>query len=181
MPRKSKIEATTRAYVVQRRRDGLSHEAIAAELVQRGTPLSVGTVHKIAPGAPGQAPTKSTKARASAAGRAAPAAAPPSTPAVELPPDDADVATLDGWIASTQKLADDAAKVGNLTGFASLQRLLQSALEKRRKIRPPAPPDPDANPDLVQAGRRAADELHKLIDDALKGPAIAVKPATAVA
>lgn len=174
--RKPTIPEAVRDYVREARyRRNLSHRAICAELAGRGIKLSVGACNEIAPGsiagvkAPAKASAPAQGAPARGEGAAVSDAGPP--PPLEPPPkpnDDTDIAALDRWIAETEELAKQAKLDKNLAAFASLQRVLKGAVESRRKMRPPAAPNPDDNPDMMRLGKLAADRLHKLIDDALR-------------
>ncbi len=104
---------------------------------------------------------------APASPRKAAANAPTVQAELEPPPEDADVVTLDRWIAEHEKLATKAKDNGDLPGYAAVHRLLQKALENRRKFRPPPAPDDGATPDMVRAGVEASRKLHELVDKAL--------------
>lgn len=177
MAGKSSIADETKAFCRDRRRVGLSHRAIVEELKARGTPLSLGTVQGIVPAgskppaspvaAPPETPVAKVRPRAPKAADA-PKATPEPLEAPPLPPDDADMATLDRWLGSTQLLCDFAEKEKNLSAFASLQKLMQATLDRKRKMRPPPAPDESASPDMVAMGQAAKARLHKYIDEALR-------------
>jgi hypothetical protein len=89
-------------------------------------------------------------------------------------PDDipagASLEQIDEWIAGGVEMLAVAKADGNIGGWASTQRVLATLTALRDKKTPPAPPDPDANPDLKRAGATAAQRLHEMIDRAF-GPA----------
>jgi hypothetical protein len=170
--RKTKTTPAIEAYVKQRRTAGLSHKAIQGELVQMGTPLSVGAVHKIAPGKTATAVTSDARVVLNHQAKLE-----PDTDAIDgaqvdavlaLLDDDADLATIEESLASGQRMARAAEEVKNLAGWAVAQRIIAKAVELRRKFRPPPVEKPEDNPDFVAAGQRAAERLHRLVDEALR-------------
>jgi hypothetical protein len=100
-----------------------------------------------------------------------PVAVPVNMPAApDEIPKGASLEQIDEWIAGGEEMLAVAKSDGNLTGWASTQRVLATLRAQRQKEVPPPPPDPDANPDLKRAGKAAAERLHEMIDRAF-GPA----------
>lgn len=168
--------------IVDERKKGHSAHGIVKALAAKGTKVSVGSVHSVIAGThpvAGKASSPAPKVAAAPAPAPAPTPAPPKrakaakpapdAPAAEVPlegpPEDADIATLDRWIAEHEALAKKAQTDGDLSGYAAVHRLLQRALESRRKFRPP--PTQEDTPDMVKAGADAAKRLHELVDRAL--------------
>ncbi len=157
--RRTKITPDIEDYVKQRRRQGLSHRAIQAELTARGTPVSLGAVHKICPDASGLVPVSD-------------AATTPTTTVPTLDgavPEDADIATLDALEAEWRTTAEQAKAAGNTNAYVALTRLIRDVVTMRKKLRPPPVQRPEDSIDYVRAGEDAADKLHKLLDEALRG------------
>jgi AcrR family transcriptional regulator len=102
----------------------------------------------------------------------APPPAPPSEPApVEVPdsiPEGIDLGTVDKWLRNIEEAASEAKAAKDFNAMSSLMAKFTALLEHRRKATPPAPPDPNLNPDFVEAARRARERLHKLIDTAVE-------------
>ncbi len=173
-----KVTPEIEAYIHDRRRCGLSHRAIVDELAAKGTPLSLGAVHKIAPASPTGVTTRdghvrlNVPARAPSATETPPptseAPTPPPPDADVLVPDDADLATLEKLEKEWQDASATAKANGNLSGFIALQRLLRDVVIQKRKVRAPPAEKPEDHPDFVRAGERAAESLHRLIDEALR-------------
>jgi hypothetical protein len=96
----------------------------------------------------------------------------PSAPVAEDVPDNipegTDLATVDRWIPRVERMIDAADAAKDFGAASSLIAKLHSLLEHKRKATPPAPPDPNANPDFVEAARRARERLRKLIDTAVE-------------
>ncbi len=89
----------------------------------------------------------------------------PSKP--EEIPEDATPTQLDRWIAQAESAVNEAESAGNLPLMGQMLRVASQLAETRRKATPPDPPDPNANPDMVAAAKRARTALHKLIDSAV--------------
>ncbi len=81
-------------------------------------------------------------------------------------PEGVDVGTVDKWIRKIERAAETAEQAREFNAMSSLMTKLTALLEHKRKAAPPAPPDPNQNPDFVEAARRARERLHKLIDTA---------------
>ncbi len=177
-----KVTPEIEAYIHERRRCGLSHRAIVDELAAKGTPLSLGAVQKIAPARPTGVTTRDGHVRLNVPARPSgatetrpqdaggPAPAPPSVDASTgvLVPEDADLATLERLEREWQEASVKAKSDGNLSGFIALQRLLRDVVVQKRKLRAPPAEKPEDHPDFVRAGERAAEQLHRLIDEALR-------------
>jgi hypothetical protein len=170
--KRTRVTPAIEAYVRDRRRQGLSHRAICVELEQMGTPLSLGACHKIAPASSSVTADGRVLLNVDAkpdGARVAPEAATEATEAAPMGiPDDADMATLEALQAKWQAMSEKAEAAGNLSGFIALQRLLRDVVTQKRKIRPPPVEKPEDNPDFVAAGQRAAERLHRLVDEALR-------------
>lgn len=128
---------------------GLPQKEIAAMVG-----ISVGMVNKILKGAP------------------APPPAPASGPSVDEVPDEVPeglaLDIVDKWIKKVEEAAEAAQKKDDFTSMSALTTKLVALLEHKRKAAPPPPPDPNANPDFIEAARRARERLHKLIDTAVE-------------
>jgi hypothetical protein len=158
----------------QHYRRGKSHRQIEAALKARGTPLSLFSVQRLAPGPAGaHGGGKAVLARQAMEQAAEPsvdetAATGQAGALPALPGDDADIATLDRWIAQAQELADQAAAAGNTQVWANLWGKMQTALDRKRKLRPPPVERIEDSPDMQRAAERAAERLHLLVDEVLK-------------
>lgn len=101
-------------------------------------------------------------------------ASPPSppvdepAPALDVIPDDADIATLEALQRKYEAMSKTAEADGNLQLFIALQRLIRDVLDRKRKWQPPPVEKPEDNPDMVRLGEEVAERLHKLVDDALR-------------
>lgn len=101
--------------------------------------------------------------------RAAPPPAPPAEASGDVPeaiPEGVDESTVDKWIRRVEQAAETAQAKGDHASMASLMTKLVALFEHRRKAAPPPPPDPNANPDFIEAARRARERLHHLITTA---------------
>jgi hypothetical protein len=100
-------------------------------------------------------------------------APPPDSAAAPLPskpeeiPADATPTQLDRWITQADDAVNAAEAAENLPLMGQMLRVAASLAETRRKATPPEPPDPNANPDMIAAAKRARAALHKLIDSAV--------------
>lgn len=100
------------------------------------------------------------------------AAAPPAPPAETVPELDgevlegADIGTVEKYIGLVDKAIKDAQGKGDFAAMSSLMTKMVALLEHKRKAAPPPPPDPNANPDFIEAARRARERLHHLITTA---------------
>jgi DNA-binding XRE family transcriptional regulator len=100
------------------------------------------------------------------------ASAPPTPPTESVPElseaslEGADMSTVDKYIALVDKAVKAAEAKGDFPSMASLMTKLVALLEHKRKAAPPPPPDPNANPDMIEAARRARERLHHLIKTA---------------
>jgi transcriptional regulator with XRE-family HTH domain len=105
-------------------------------------------------------------------GNAAPPPAEPSSPTADDVPDDVpegvSVDIVDKWIKKVEQAAEAAQKKDDFSAMSALTTKLVALLEHKRKAAPPPPPDPNANPDFIEAARRARERLHKLIDTAVE-------------
>lgn len=98
----------------------------------------------------------------------------PLGPDLPATPDDipagTDVETLNRWLERAERGAAEAERDGNLSQIGNMGRLAKALIEARHKATPPAPPNPDDNPDMVALAAVAAEKFHKLIDLAAGGP-----------
>lgn len=79
-------------------------------------------------------------------------------------PEGTDLATLDRWLQTAERMGEAAEADGDLQALAAAGRLSASLLEAKRKATPPSRPDPNENPDLIKLGKQVAERLHKMID-----------------
>lgn len=84
--------------------------------------------------------------------------------------DAADYALISKVINGLEEDIRKARELGNTGGQATLERLRLDAIQRRRALRPPAPPS-EVDAALVDAGRRAVDKLTALLDTYLAGRA----------
>jgi len=76
--------------------------------------------------------------------------------------DETDVEVLDRVIAELEEDVEKARLAGATQALVVLRRLHLDALERRRKLMPPAPVEADA--DALAAGQRAVDRLARLVE-----------------
>lgn len=122
-----------------------------------------------------------TRARAAAAEVAEPTSPQPPVTFIDPPDLDIDLSDIsDDEIPEGLSLdllhrlrtkADRAASAAlgakDLATFAAMGRLVTSLSEAIRKATPPEKPDPNDNPDMVAAAKRARELLHRRVDQAV--------------
>ena len=169
-----RINANVIATIQRHKRRGLSERETQAALDREGIKVSLGTVHAVCAGEHPTVrvlemsrPRRGVKRRGKKLSTRGPGARQPAAPAPELPPDEADAATLTRWIAEHEKLAKKAHAAGDHASYAALHRLLASALARRRNIRPPPPPDEGLQVDMDEVGRLAVAKLFAIVGEAL--------------
>ena len=153
MARPPKITPTLTAQVVTRLQRGETIPAIAVALG-----VSKSTVDRTA------------RLAKTATRPAAPVPGPPpsSDDMPEEISDGVDPAQVRRWIASVEKMARAAETRGEVGAFATLMTRYVQLLEHVRKTTPAPPPDPNANPDMLEARERGRAAMHALIDQALR-------------
>lgn len=150
MPAKTKVTPEIAEYVIERRARGTPFPAIAAELRARGTPVSVGTIHKIAP-------------RGKLRGQPATAKGLIATGSLPPPPADGDgIAQLDAYVAEINALKEEAKRERNIGLWNDLHRLLVQTLALRHRAAPPPPP-PEVSRDDVAAAARAKSAAKSIV------------------
>lgn len=77
------------------------------------------------------------------------------------------VARLERTLSSLESLARQAMSSGNISGFATLQRVLVTATKELARIRPEPPKDPNEMPDMIAVAAIARAKLHDLVDRTL--------------
>lgn len=74
---------------------------------------------------------------------------------------------LEDAVRDLRDLAAVAKASGALPAFSTIQRTLNQTLTLCERLRPPPPPDPSANPDVVATAAGCRRKLHELLDGAL--------------
>jgi hypothetical protein len=166
-----KITDDLAAACAERQRAGLSLREIAAwlsathgvEVTHMAVKGALERHHAREAAAAKASPSKVRRptAPASQIGTAAPI---PASPAAErdASPGQPDVELLDKMIAELEDDIARARREGAVQALATLTRLQADLVERRRKLRPPPPVAVDD--ELLDAGRRAAEKLGKLLE-----------------
>ena len=81
-------------------------------------------------------------------------------------PEGTDLGRAEAWLRDIDEAIRKAADRGDDDAITKLMARATALLEYRRKAAPAPPPDPNANPDFVEAARRARERLHHLIKTA---------------
>jgi hypothetical protein len=100
----------------------------------------------------------------------APVVSPVFAEAEEVPeevPEGTELGVVEKWIPKIEAAARAAEASKNYGAMASLMAKLVALLEHKRKATPVAKPDPNDNPDMIEAKERARKEFHRLIDHSL--------------
>jgi len=99
--------------------------------------------------------------------------APPADPTQDGPlpqPEEVEavdsVSDLDTWLAIAQRQAKAAEGRGDVENLSKYVRLATMIMDQKRKLAPPPKQDPNEQPDMVAAAKRAREMLHALIDSA---------------
>lgn len=94
----------------------------------------------------------------------------PPPPLDEVPdeiPEGVSVDVVDKWIPKVERAAEAAEAAKDFGALASLLAKLTALLEHKRKAAPPPKVDPNENPDMIAAAKRAREMLHKLVESAV--------------
>ncbi len=70
---------------------------------------------------------------------------------------------VDDYIARLERNLKRADAAGDFATVNAISARLVAFLEYKRKATPPAPPDPNADPDFIEAAREAREMLHRLV------------------
>jgi hypothetical protein len=136
---------------------GTSAEALAAEFGGKISARSLGRRMRELKG-------KADSARSDARKSSAPVV--DTLPEADAVPENTHLEQLDGWLKRAEREARAAETRGDIETLAKMVRLAGTLLEQKRKATPPPKRDPDENPDMITAARRAREKLHKLIESA---------------
>lgn len=99
-----------------------------------------------------------------------------SVPAPMLPaadeeveiPSGATIDQIDEWLAVAKQKANESAALENPDAHLSYMRMVIALLEARRKSAPIPKPDPNENPDLVEAAARVRERWHRLAESLVR-------------
>lgn len=159
------LSAKVRDAVLAAKRRGCTETKALEEASAAGLDVSSGSVHNIyaadATGAK-KGPRGGAKRRVRSTAPNPKTKAPPSPS-----PDDDPVAMLRSSVGDLRDLAAIAKASGEITEFASLSRAINQTIALAAKLSPPPPVDPNENPDMKEAAKRARTRLHELLDRAL--------------
>lgn len=155
MGRPSKITPEIQAFILERRRKGLSHRAIVEELAGRGTSVSLGTVQRAAPARRRRDPVSEPPRPASTL--AQDALPPPSTS--DGPSDDLET-LLKASLADLNKAVAAAASDENQGARVAAHRVIAQIGTLLEKMRPPPIVNPNEAPDMVAAAAEARELFH---------------------
>ncbi len=160
--RKSSLSADVRRMIVAKAKAGMAQKAIAAELDAKGiapgiAQQTISTILRQADADAGATSRRTKVDRRSAA---------PKLPRSKPGPDPADVDSSDlprgesvqvelrrlrARLAQTERMADEAAVVGNLPGFATMAKLQAELTDRIARLTPPPLPKPEDDPNKVRA------------------------------
>lgn len=160
-------------------RRGVSVDEIVAQLQAQGVKVSRATVARRMRELSGQvAEARATTMRKVKASRAkAPADSEPGpdaaddAPLPETPEDIPAVASLeqlDRWIRYADAAVEAAQLDDDRTALGPLLRVASALAETRRKATPPTPPDPNLNPDMIEAAERVRKRWHALAESLVR-------------
>lgn len=155
--------------VVELRRKGRSHRRIVDELKARGTPLSLGAVHRIAP-------AKKTKlVEVGPAPKRRPPARPKRTveevtELMEAPPAGANIDFLESLLADAKEMQQAVKTDGNVADLVRLMSAASKLVDHIDRLRPAPPKNYDDQPDMVEAARAGTTKLHGLLGNILGEP-----------
>lgn len=145
-------------------RRGGTAESIAATLSAAGVAVSPSTIGRRMRELRG--PVAAPRAIASSkASSPLPRAAVDAIP--EDVPENTPLGQLDAWLEQVTEAIDKVAPGAvdeNLPLFGQLIARAAALSETRRKATPPAPPDPNENPDLRRLAKDVVERLHRMVD-----------------
>lgn len=92
-----------------------------------------------------------------------------STASVALPeadaiPVDAPLEQLNAWLRTAREEVDTARAIGDIDTMQKMMRIAATLLALQQRYTAPPPPDPNANPDMIEAATRVRKKWHALAD-----------------